>query len=345
MFYFPLVNLLEALWLVLNVPKDVALVWKLMDDYSKYLCIVSIILSALVFITIWLKKYKNIIGFELDRSLMLALGLIETVMLYFYLQVATIESEVYFLSSILLCLLLVLLITFFNIGVNYYRKLREQKTILEIQSDVIRKEMSLLEITAAQKSQMLHDYKHYFLALKHMAVLEDYERMVNCLDQLIDECLGAEVMKYTDNTLIDLILAQKMACAENLEVKVIYDCHLVECNIPVEDICVLLCNLLDNAIEAAAKTELDRRYLRLSIKNMGELLLIELSNSSNELPTVRNNRFITSKPDTDIHGFGIESVRQIVRKYNGTENFQYDKMSFNVQFVLNNKKQEDIDNG
>ena len=73
------------------------------------------------------------------------------------------------------------------------------------------------------------------------------------------------------------------------------------------------------------------------LTTIGELLIIELANSSTHLPELKSNRFVTTKKrNPEIHGFGIESVRQVVKKFNGTVNFEYDETYFNVKVVLNN---------
>ena len=48
----------------------------------------------------------------------------------------------------------------------------------------------------------------------------------------------------------------------------------------------------------------------------------------------KNTKFYTSKKEKDEHGWGIESVKQIVRKYNGEIDFKYDKDFFEVEIII-----------
>ena len=57
-------------------------------------------------------------------------------------------------------------------------------------------------------------------------------------------------------------------------------------------------------------------------------------NTSIYKPYEKNTKFYTSKKEKDEHGWGIESVKQIVRKYNGEIDFKYDKDFFEVEIII-----------
>lgn len=96
-------------------------------------------MSVILFWIRWLQKRTDFLGLEPHRYFMLAIGLIEIIMTYFYLQVSHLRSHVYFMSSMILCVFLLLLMVFISIGMNYYQKLRREKSTLEMHGDVLRK--------------------------------------------------------------------------------------------------------------------------------------------------------------------------------------------------------------
>lgn len=78
------------------------------------------------------------------------------------------------------------------------------------------------------------------------------------------------------------------------------------------DIIILLENLFDNAIEAVEKCA-NKKEIKFSIKNINSMLVLKLWNSSCKKPKVKKERFVTDKHDSKGHGWGLESVKYIVK--------------------------------
>lgn len=85
------------------------------------------------------------------------------------------------------------------------------------------------------------------------------------------------------------------------------------------DIGVLYGNLIDNAVEACVKVTEGKRFVSLENKYQSGKLLLIITNSKNG---ERNDTLKTTKQDDRRHGHGIQSVRRVVEKYNGTVNFE-----------------------
>ena len=95
----------------------------------------------------------------------------------------------------------------------------------------------------------------------------------------------------------------------------------------------MLENLFDNAIESALKCEKERKIF-LNIENVNSVLILKLWNTSCKVPYVKKDRFITDKDDSNVHGWGVESVKSIVNKYNGSIEFKYDETFFEVDIII-----------
>ena len=84
------------------------------------------------------------------------------------------------------------------------------------------------------------------------------------------------------------------------------------------DLYCLFGNLLDNALEAVKKIEeRERRVIDLVVKMKDNMLLIQEENYFNGELRFEDGLPITTKGDTDYHGFGVRSLRMIVKKYGG----------------------------
>ena len=83
--------------------------------------------------------------------------------------------------------------------------------------------------------------------------------------------------------------------------------------IPMKDIdfVVLLGNLLDNAIEAAEKCEEGKGKITCIFRNINDMFIFKVKNTSIYKPYEKNTKFYTSKKEKDEHGWGIESVKQL----------------------------------
>ena len=93
------------------------------------------------------------------------------------------------------------------------------------------------------------------------------------------------------------------------------------------DLCSLLANLLDNAIEACEKINDKKSLIVLKIKNRQSIFIIQLTNSVKKEMLEKTEIFKTDKKDIHIHGWGMRSIDQVICKYGGSkEYYLYDSL-------------------
>ena len=107
-------------------------------------------------------------------------------------------------------------------------------------------------------------------------------------------------------------------------------------NVPLEemDMMIVLGNLLENAVEAARKCAAEKRSIHLQIKNVNEMFLIIVENSSAQMPEKRKDGFVSSKTEKEWHGLGIKNIKRIVEKYSGDIQFVYTKEHFRAEIII-----------
>ena len=100
------------------------------------------------------------------------------------------------------------------------------------------------------------------------------------------------------------------------------------------DFGIVLGNLLDNAIEAAEKCEVDKRWIQMDLIGKGCTFQLKVKNASMESPQRRGEQFCTTKKEKQGHGWGLKNVEEIVRKWKGTIKYTYTEETFEVLILL-----------
>ena len=139
---------------------------------------------------------------------------------------------------------------------------------------------------------------------------------------------------YTANSTVNTILQRFAAQADRYGVSFHVNAMLPE-TLPIEevDLCGFLFNLLDNAVEAAAKTEHSEIVCSLQIRQ--QYLAIRCENTyDGTVHTDSAGNLLTTKDDPAEHGFGLMKMRSIAEKYGSVLDISYDKNRFTVMTAL-----------
>ena len=157
-----------------------------------------------------------------------------------------------------------------------------------------------------------HDIKHFIAAAgaKGGVDLAELSEAVKIYDTAIK----------TGNDVIDTLLAEQSLHrnANGINLTVIADASPLSF-IPVNDMCSLFGNLMENAVEAAEKVpEKDNRLININIRPVAGQVFFCVENSYAEEPVMRGGLPLsTKKSEAGYHGYGIKSVKMIAEKYGG----------------------------
>lgn len=142
----------------------------------------------------------------------------------------------------------------------------------------------------------------------------------------------------TGNIAVEAILKAKAAIMENAGIDFeVVECPLVSLPIAEQQFCMLLGNLLDNAIEGVMRLPASHpsRHIRLSFAKVWDMLFITCTNDADSSTIKRQgDDFISSKVRPELHGFGTKSMKKIVEKAGGTIEFDVKQDEFTVQMML-----------
>lgn len=223
-----------------------------------------------------------------------------------------------------------------------YKVIEEENRNYIIRDNIYKSSLIEVENSLEKSKQMAHDVKNHFLIIKEMGEKNNIPELLKYVDELCDEYSQTKSRTWTGNKIIDLVLNQKKSIAEEMKIRFDINSVLLPC-IKLSDVelCSVFGNLLDNSLEACELCEVGQRFIDVNIKSQKELLFISITNSMAGEPVYKNGRFITSKKDKQLHGYGLKSVERIVDKYEGIISYQTEGNMFEVNItffdIVNNR--------
>lgn len=208
---------------------------------------------------------------------------------------------------------------------------RERERIIDTANKLMEDNYQRLYSEQKRLEHTAHDFKnHIFLLTKYLEhgkfdeAIEYGKKLTNPLEVLVQR-------SWSGNKILDTILNTKLLEAErkNIQVHMEID-NMLELPLADYDLCVIVSNLFDNAIEACEHVKRDEKDIFVSIKSTDVFYVIKIVNSMEIKPVKKNHKYYTIKEDQEIHGIGLESVRTSVEKYQGTLLLDYTENQFSA---------------
>ncbi len=185
-------------------------------------------------------------------------------------------------------------------------------------------------------NKTMHDLKNQLFALEEL-MKNNPPAGTEELKKITDQLLSVSAMTFTGIDSIDALITAKMQKMKEENIRFTHRiCIPKKLSLKSLDFCVVLGNLLDNAIEANEKMPKSDRFISLSANQKQGYLSVQISNATSEKIKIRNNEIFTTKRNKEIHGFGLQSVKEIAEKYDGTVSFEQEDGVFSVIVMLKN---------
>ena len=161
-----------------------------------------------------------------------------------------------------------------------------------------------------------HDYHNHMQVMKAQLALGNLEEIHEYLNALEKELDRVDTLVKSGNLMIDAILNSKLTLARRQKISVNCKVKVPE-KISVEDVdlCVILGNLMDNALEACRQIDEENRFLRIYMTVNKSQLYLSIQNSAKDEPDFDERNYITKKRGN--HGLGMKRVQTAVEKYQG----------------------------
>ncbi len=314
-------------------------------------------LISLLILYIFLRKLCSFINsnvsISFEKSLFLLIPCLSTYSLanfFYYVQKFNINNTTYFLPYIsskiyyiltpLISILLgisLLIVAYILKKMNDSEEKKQKLILMKHQFESQISHIKNLEKFYENTRKFQHDISNHIICLKSLAFNDNLSEVQSYLLKLDDKLKKSTFIIKTGNPTSDCIINEKFDIASAQDIK--FNCDfIIPANSPIDsfDLCILLGNSLDNAIEACNKITSSNIKKEITLKSYIRdfYMIIEIINSKQGSVKYLNNKIQTTKPNKLIHGIGIDNIREIAKKYDGIVDIIEEKNLFNLCIML-----------
>lgn len=286
----------------------------LMGDYR---CIVIAMINIYsLFISHSILKNKEYIFESLPKINIIFFSLINIVELIIILLLNVILSEhvsLYIVLTVILMELLLILVNYFIISSSESFIERGKLELIENSYTMTKQYLEDLSHEQFELNKFKHDFSNHLNVLNGL-VANDSVEAKKYLTTLNDNLKEIEKIVFSGNSVIDAIINFKISLNGDID----FDTNLMvkyNIDIPEDKLSSLLFNLIDNAVDAARKT--NDKKVGIKIISKEDMLLIEVSNS-----VIKEPDFISKKGKG--HGNGMMIIKEVVSLLGGMIDYKYD---------------------
>jgi sensor histidine kinase regulating citrate/malate metabolism len=179
-----------------------------------------------------------------------------------------------------------------------------------------------------------HDYRNHIQTMKAYAASGDLDAIKKYLDLLDEDLTTVDTVVKTGNPMTDAILNSKISLAKSKGIEVVADAHIpVKLKSSEIDLCCIIGNLFDNAIEATEALPEDKRVIRVYMDMKNTQLYISFTNfTAGKKLKKTNGLFRSTKGDG--HGFGLVRIDAIVKRLDGYISRNSEDGAFTTEILL-----------
>ncbi len=204
------------------------------------------------------------------------------------------------------------------------------KKVAAFETELLQKYYAEVENMYTKMRGWRHDYRHHIQTMKVHAANYEYEEINEYLNMLDDDLTNVETVIKTGNRMADAILNSKLSLAAECDIQVKAEAKIpVSLTISELDLCIVIGNLLDNAIEACMELPATERLIRIYMEMKGHYLYFSLTNTA---AGEKRHSFTSHKGSG--HGLGLSRIDAVVKKYDGHITRASESGAFSTEILL-----------
>ena len=235
----------------------------------------------------------------------------------------------------------------------YVRAARKERDTLKemnhINEDLISSQTKYYEASVRADTEIRsirHDMNNHIQLLLLLLGNQEYDKMRDYLKNMSEDLRSTDISAHTGDVIADAIISAKKKEAEEKGLILSSSGVISSITITPQDMCKMLGNLLDNAIEAASDEKLldldpDLRRIHLEFRKTDKFFLISVTNPCSGLVRIEEGEedgtsgdilIETSKKDRKNHGFGLKNIRSAAANYDGEFSVSCDEKPYGYEF-------------
>lgn len=209
-----------------------------------------------------------------------------------------------------------------------------EKQIASYQQELIEIHYREVDNMYRQMRGWRHDYRNHIQTMKAYVAAKDWDSIKSYLDLLDEDLTTVDTVIKTGNPMADAILNSKISLAKAKRIEVVVDAHIpVKLNSSEIDLCCIIGNLFDNAIEASVKLPVAQRLIRVYMDMKSTQLYISFTNfTAGEKMQKEGKLFRSTKGEG--HGFGLMRINAIVERLDGYISCNSEDGAFTTEILL-----------
>ena len=204
--------------------------------------------------------------------------------------------------------------------------------IERFQSELIEKQVREIQNMYRQVRGWRHDYRNHINNMKIQLSEGNYDKLSDYLNELADDLDTVDTVIKTGNVMADAILNSKLNVAEKMNIKLNVKANVPD-KLPMSDVelCSMLGNILDNAVEACGTLPEEERFMRVYIGKLKGQLYLSVQNSAGKVRKSKNTYLSTKEGE---HGYGLFRIDRVAKKYGGYVNRQNEEGVFATEIMV-----------
>ena len=212
---------------------------------------------------------------------------------------------------------------------------RTSNLLLEQQNKYYARQIDIMEAAMKLNNFIQHDLNNHLISIESYLRNQDTFSALEYINKMKKYNGGTEeIYSKTGNSVIDSILNFKLHEAKINDIYVELKVQIPEqLEIDSFELTIILCNLLDNAIEATQKRNSEKK-INISLIYDRRRLVVSVENTYNGKLMMKNGHLCSDKEDTMNHGIGLRNVEMVVNKYHGTLDINHDAEWFMIYIML-----------
>lgn len=217
-----------------------------------------------------------------------------------------------------------------------YEMEKELALLKSEQAQLLERDYTSLSHAYEINAKLFHDFHNHMGVLRRLLSRQKTEEAIRYLDELQAPVQEMADTLWTGDETVDYLINSKAQAAKANKIQYTAQVEFPRrTNLQSADLCAILGNLLDNALEAAGQApEKERRFVRLTIRRIHQMLVIKVENGFTAPPAVKDGELKTSKEENGLHGWGLKSARTAAEKYDGTVQTSYTDDTFRAVATL-----------